>query len=200
MLKKILSAFFILFASFQLQATDFKEGDHYKVLDLPESKSPLITEFFSFYCPHCFRMEPIVQALKTQLPEDVKFQKEHVSFMGGAQGKNMSKAFATAILLEKQSEIVPALFRQLHVKKTPPKNVEDIKNVFVESGINAEQFDGAFNSFAAHSMVSRFDKSFKDSGLTGVPALIVNNKYLVKTGKITSNEQYFELVNYLLTK
>lgn len=200
MFKSILSAALIFFAAFQVHATEFKEGDHYQVLELTQSEQPMITEFFSFYCPHCFRMEPIVQALKNQLPEGVTFQKEHVSFMGGAQGKNMSKAFATAILLEKQSDIVPALFRQLHVKKTPPKNVDDIKQVFVDSGVEATQFDGAFNSFAAHSMVSRFDKAFQDSGLTGVPALIVNNKYLVKTGKITSNEQYFELVNYLLTK
>lgn len=200
MFKSILSAALIFFAAFQVQATEFKEGDHYQVLELTQSEQPMITEFFSFYCPHCFRMEPIVQALKSQLPEGVTFQKEHVSFMGGAQGKNMSKAFATAILLEKQNDIVPALFRQLHVKKTPPKNIDDIKQVFVDSGVDAEQFDGAFNSFAAHSMVNRFDKAFQDSGLTGVPALVVNNKYLVKTGKITSNEQYFELVNYLLTK
>jgi thiol:disulfide interchange protein DsbA len=49
-------------------------------------------------------------------------------------------------------------------------------------------------------MVRRFDKQFKDSGLTGVPAVIVNNKYLVEAGGITSLDEYFELVNFLLKK
>jgi thiol:disulfide interchange protein DsbA len=48
-------------------------------------------------------------------------------------------------------------------------------------------------------MVRRFDKQFKNSGLSGVPAVIVNNKYLVEAGSITSLDEYFALVNYLLT-
>ncbi len=58
----------------------------------------------------------------------------------------------------------------------------------------------AINGFAVDSMVRRFDKQFKDSGLTGVPAVIVNNKYLVEAGGITSLDEYFELVNFLLKK
>ncbi|MDW2161984.1 thiol:disulfide interchange protein DsbA/DsbL, partial [Vibrio sp. 1942] len=37
------------------------------------------------------------------------------------------------------------------------------------------------------------------SGLTGVPAVIVNNKYLVQAQSIKSMDEYFALVNYLLT-
>ncbi|MGB7995688.1 MAG: thiol:disulfide interchange protein DsbA/DsbL, partial [Photobacterium halotolerans] len=56
----------------------------------------------------------------------------------------------------------------------------------------------AFNSFAVNSMVNRFNKGFRDSGLTGVPAVVVNNKYLVKTDKVKSADEYFELINFLL--
>ncbi|HAS8133982.1 TPA: thiol:disulfide interchange protein DsbA/DsbL, partial [Vibrio vulnificus] len=50
------------------------------------------------------------------------------------------------------------------------------------------------------SMVRRFDKQFKDSGLSGVPAVIVNNKYLVQAQGIKTMDEYFELVNFLLKK
>ena len=49
-------------------------------------------------------------------------------------------------------------------------------------------------------MVRRFDKAFKDSGLSGVPAVVVNNHYLVEAQGINSLDEYFELVNFLLKK
>ncbi|GAL08063.1 periplasmic thiol:disulfide interchange protein DsbA [Photobacterium aphoticum] len=49
-------------------------------------------------------------------------------------------------------------------------------------------------------MVNRYNKAFQDSDLTGVPAVVVNNKYVVQTGKIRSADEYFQLVNFLLTK
>ncbi|MEF1216118.1 thiol:disulfide interchange protein DsbA/DsbL, partial [Vibrio alginolyticus] len=49
------------------------------------------------------------------------------------------------------------------------------------------------------SMVRRMDKQFENSGLTGVPAVIVNNKYLVQAQSIKTMDEYFSLVNYLLT-
>lgn len=45
----------------------------------------------------------------------------------------------------------------------------------------------------------RFDKQFQDSGLTGVPAVVVNNRYLVQGQSVKSLDEYFDLVNYLLT-
>ncbi len=199
MIKKMMTLVAASLLSFSAFATQFTEGDYYKVLDQPQSDTPIVAEYFSFYCPHCYRFEPTVQALKKELPENVVFQKNHVSFMGGANGKEMSKAFASAIVLETPT-VVSEIFKRIHVDNKPPRDAKAIREIFVEKGITAENVEGAFNSFAVNSIVNRSDKAFKDSGLTGVPALIVNNKYLVKTGKITSSEQYFELVNYLLTK
>lgn len=42
----------------------WKEGTHYTVLDEEATKKPVITEFFSFWCPHCFQFEPIVKQIK----------------------------------------------------------------------------------------------------------------------------------------
>lgn len=200
MMKKLLALASVALLSFSVQAAKFTEGDYYKVLELPKSNSPIVTEFFSFYCPHCNSFEPMIQELKKQLPDNAKFQKNHVSFMGGSMGKSMSKAFATSIVLGIDSKMTPVLFNRVHGMKKPPRNDAELRQIFVDEGVKAEDFDGAYNSFAVNSMVNRFDKGFQDSGLTGVPAIIVNNKYLVQTGKIQSSDEYFELVNFLLKK
>ena len=199
-MKNLLALVSALLLSFSVHAANFTEGDYYKILDQPQSTTPIVTEFFSLYCPHCFQFEPMMRELKTKLPDNVKFQQMHVSFMGGPMGKVMSKVFATAVVLNVTDKMVPVLFNRIHTLNQPPRNEAEIRQIFIDGGIPAAEFDGAFNSFAVNSMVTRFDKSFEDAGLTGVPAIIVNNKYLIKTGKIKFADEYFELVNFLLKK
>ena len=74
-MKKFISFIVLAFFSFCIQAADFKEGTHYTVLKAPHSKSQTVTEYFSFYCPHCFQFESVVKGLKAKLPKSAKFEK-----------------------------------------------------------------------------------------------------------------------------
>ncbi|OAN12687.1 thiol:disulfide interchange protein [Photobacterium jeanii] len=199
-MKTLLALCSAVMLSFSVQAAKFTEGDYYKVLDLPKSSTPIVTEFFSFFCPHCYSFEPMIQQLKKTLPENAKFQKHHVSFMGGSMGKSLSKAYATSIVLGIEEKMTPVLFNRIHNMQKPPRNDNDLRQIFLDEGVKAEDYDGAFNSFAVNSMVNRYNKAFQDSGLSGVPAVVVNNKYLVQTGEIESADEYFALINFLLKK
>ena len=199
-MKKLFAFFSLIMLSLSAHAAKFNEGEHYKVLDLEASKKPMVAEFFSFYCPHCNSFEPIIQQLKQQLPKDAKLQKNHVSFMGGNMGLPMSKAYATMIALKVEDKIVPVMFNRIHNMNKPPRDEAELRQIFLDEGIDAKKFDAAYNGFAVDSMVRRFDKAFKDSGLSGVPAVVVNNHYLVEAQGINSLDEYFELVNFLLKK
>ncbi len=199
-MKKLFAFFSLIMLSLSAHAAKFNEGEHYKVLDLEASKKPMVTEFFSFYCPHCNSFEPIIQQLKQQLPKDAKLQKNHVSFMGGNMGLPMSKAYATMIALKVEDKMVPVMFNRIHTMNKPPHDEEELRQIFLDEGVDAKKFDAAYNGFAVDSMVRRFDKAFKDSGLSGVPAVVVNNRYLVEAQGINSLDEYFELVNFLLKK
>ncbi len=197
-MKKLFALLSMLMLSLSVQAAQFKEGEHYKELDLKPSSKPVVTEFFSFYCPHCHSFEPVIQQLKQQLPEGVKLQKNHVSFMGGKMGPSMSKAFATMVALKIEDQMIPVMFNRIHNMRKAPRNDEELRQIFLDEGIDANKFDSAFKGFAVDSMVRRMDKQFEDSGLTGVPAVIVNNKYQVQAQSIKTMDEYFALVNYLL--
>ena len=199
-MKKLFAFFSLIMLSLSAHAAKFNEGEHYKVLDLKASKKPMVTEFFSFYCPHCNSFEPIIQQLKQQLPKDATLQKNHVSFMGGKMGLPMSKTYATMIALKVEDKMVPVMFNRIHNMRKPPRDEAELRQIFIDEGIDAKKFDAAYNGFAVDSMVRRFDKAFKDSGLSGVPAVIVNNRYLVEAQGINGLDEYFELVNFLLKK
>lgn len=199
-MKKLFALVATLMLSVTAHAAQFKEGQHFKVLDLEPSSKPTVTEFFSFYCPHCHSFEPIIQKLKAQLPNNAKLQKNHVSFMGGKMGESMSKAYATMVALKVEDKMVPVMFNRIHNMRKAPKSDTELRQIFTDEGIDGKKFDAAFKGFAVDSMVRRFDKQFKDSGLSGVPAVVVNNKYLVQAQSIKTTDEYFDLINYLLTK
>ncbi|ANS84067.1 thiol:disulfide interchange protein DsbA/DsbL [Vibrio scophthalmi] len=198
-MKKLFALVTTLLLSLSAHAAQFSEGEHYKVLDLEASKKPTVTEFFSFYCPHCKTFDPIIRQLKAQLPEGVKLNKAHVSLMGGAMGKELNKAFATMVVLKVEDKMAPVMFNRIQTMRKAPNSAEEVRQIFLDEGIDAKKFDAAYNGFTVDSMARRYDKQFQDAGLTGVPAVVVNNKYLVQAQSIESLDQYFALVNYLTT-
>ncbi|WP_261816318.1 thiol:disulfide interchange protein DsbA/DsbL [Vibrio gallicus] len=199
-MKKLIALMATMFITLTAHAAQFTEGTNYTVLDLPATSSPTVNEFFSFYCPHCNHFEPIIQQVKKSLPKTAKFQKTHVSFMGGKMGVSMSKAYATMVALEVEDKMVPVMFNRIHNLNTPPKDDAELRQIFLDEGIDAKKFDAAFNGFAVDSMQRRFDKQFTNAKLKGVPGIVVNGKYLVEVGSIQSTKELTDLINYLLKK
>ncbi len=200
MLKKIFAAAAVCLFALSVQAAQFKAGEDYQILDLPKSEKPSLTEFFSFYCPHCYRSQELMSDLKKQIPANTPFNKNHVSFMGGNMGKSLSKAYASAVMLGVEDKAAPAIFKRIHDQQKPPRSELEIRQIFIDEGVDADKFDGTYKSFAVNALANRFDKAFQASGLTGVPALIVNGKYHVTPKTIKKPEDYYRLVNFLLTQ
>jgi thiol:disulfide interchange protein DsbA len=198
MIKQVITLLFSMAFAFSVNAAQFEEGKHFQILDTEKSKKPVVTEYFSFYCPHCYQFEGVVKNLKPTLPEGASFEKVHVSFMGGAMGVPMAKSYATMVALDVENEMIPAMFRQIHELRQPPKDEAALRQLFVDYGVDGKRFDSAYNGFVVDSMQRKFDKRFKQSTFSGVPGVLVNNKYIVKADHIKTYDEYNELVNYLL--
>ncbi|KGJ97397.1 thiol:disulfide interchange protein DsbA/DsbL [Colwellia psychrerythraea] len=201
-------ATFSLFASQSLSAITFVKGTHYKELTTPINSDNLnkeVREFFSFYCPGCYRIEPIITALKAELPAEIPFIKNHIDGMPGRDlviEQGLSRAILTAKLLKLEDQVSAAIFNYIHVNKATFNTNKDIKNIFLLLGVDGQRFDKVFNSFSVKTGVNKMNKAtevLRQQGITSVPTAIVNGKYKVETGALESQQQYIELVLYLLT-
>lgn len=181
-------------------APEFKEGVNYDVVTQTGSAQPEVLEFFSYFCPHCAKFEPIAEDLKKSLPEGVPMKKNPVAFLGREMGPEMQRAYAVANLLNVEGKLTPVIFDKIHAQRQVPQSRADVKQIFVDNGVPAEEFDGAVDSFAVSGMVSQFDRNTESYNIRGVPAFLVNGKYLVKIESITSQEQFNQLVKFLLAK
>lgn len=180
----------------------FSEGSHYEVLPNPATAKPVVTEYFSFFCGHCFRFEPLMGEVKKSLPKGVKFEKSHVDFLPRNQediANLYSKALYTAQILDVEEKVVAKLFEAVHIKRETFNTEAQLQKVFAEVGIPEEKFKAAFNGFMANGAVGEMQKAQQQAKLSSVPTIIVNGKYKVVTQQIKSAEEYIRLVNYLTT-
>ncbi len=200
MFKKITVFFATMLFALSAHAARFNAGEDYQVLDLPKTQTPTVAEYFSFYCPYCYRSQGLMTYLKENVKKGTSINKNHVSFMGGAMGKALSRAHATAIMLGVEDKITIEIFNRIHNTNTPPKNEVELRQIFIDAGVDGAKYDSTINSFAANSMTNRFDKSFEETGLGGVPAVVVNGKYHLTPKTIKTEQDYVELVNFLLTQ
>lgn len=69
----------MLSASFALQAASFEEGkDYVTVAGITEAQKPVLREFFSYNCPHCYKQEPLMDLTVQLLGKDVAFERTPV--------------------------------------------------------------------------------------------------------------------------
>ena len=186
------------------QAQDFEEGVHYEVIADEATSKPEITEFFSFYCVHCYRFEPIAKEMKSEYPE--AFKKAHVSFISprGNVSETMTQAFVVAQKLDKEEELSAAIFDYNFNKNNMLTSKQDIRNVFVVNGVSGDEFDKAIASFSVRAAAAKMDRRASNLGVNATPTFIVNGKYQMLPQGFRDSDNFLEdfsnLAGYLLEK
>ena len=95
-MKKIQQLFMVLLVplfafSITACAEKYTEGKQYTKVNETISAKAEVREYFSFYCPHCLRFEPFMETVKKNLPEGVKFERNHVDFLRAASPEIQAK-------------------------------------------------------------------------------------------------------------
>lgn len=203
-MKKLLSVlvFGCLFALQACAVEEWQEGEHYVVLSRDVTSTPQITEFFSFWCPHCFSFEPLVKQMKEKAGSGVSFQKVHVNFMQftGPDVQNIAtRGMLIARSLKREEELNQAVFRYIHVERKALTTLDDIKNIFVANGVNADEFDKLALSFGVNSQLMKNNGVIDNyrSYLNGVPNFVVNGKYQARFTRDMTPDDMVDLVVWL---
>ena len=207
MYHKFLATIIVIFSfSFTSQAVEFTEGDNYIEIKGEVTKNKEITEFFSFFCPHCFKQEPFMKQIVSFLPKDASFKKNHVDAMPGQNieiERALTKALVVADILKIQEVMIPAIFKYVHISRAKFSSIKDIRNLFLINGVDGKKFDKTFSSFSVNAQFNKMQKKtelLRSQGIGSVPTLIINGKYKPVTDNIKSMEEYKNLILFLLNK
>ena len=138
--------------------------------------------------------------LKKSLPQGVELKRNPVAFLGREMGPELQRAFAVATLLDVEGKFSQVAFKKIQEERQQPQSRADIKALFESIGVAGNEYDGAVDSFAVSGLVAQFDRNTQEMNIRGVPATVINGRYLLKTESVKSTEEYKALVQYLLNK
>ncbi len=172
-------------------------------VDFAEIKPPLpkieVVEFFSYACPHCNDLNPIVKKWAAKLPADVAFKRIPVSFNSPFY-QLMAKLFYTLESLGEIEKLDAAAFDAIHVKGLKLIDEKSVQEWAVSQGVDAKKFSDAFKSFSVDSNVKRADQLSRSAKIPGVPALVVDGRYLVVGKNVKNHDELLALTEKVIDK
>ncbi|HEX4870213.1 MAG TPA: thiol:disulfide interchange protein DsbA/DsbL [Moraxellaceae bacterium] len=174
-----------LFASFLLSlaaVTAFAAEPAYRTLATPGrvDKPGLIEvrEFFWYGCPHCYKLEPHMAAWLKTKPADVNFVRTPAAL--NPVWEVNARGYYTVELMGMLEKTHGALFDAIHRGGKRPYDPDSLAAFYTAFGVNPSTFKSTYNSFAVDGKVSQSRALAQFYGLDGVPAVVVNGKYVVK--------------------
>ena len=159
-----------------------------------------LTEYFSFFCGHCVRFQPMMHDLEKDFPE-VKFSRVHVAFLGGDLGTKMQSLYAFAEQKGIEDKFTDRMFEEVKKAQAAGEHGKiDPLEVFADLGITKDELDAGMDNLLTNSRVVQFDNMVKDQGIEGTPTLVVEGIYRINTDHVKSYDYLKALIKYLQAK
>ena len=133
----VLLASLVLIAGGARAESEWREGEHYKVVSPAVRVGPtdqvIVTEFFWYGCGHCYTFEPMLQAWKQSLPDGSRLQPSPAMWNDGM--KLHAKAYFTAETLGVLDPMHSVIFKAMHVDRNRLASKGAIRELFVANGM-----------------------------------------------------------------
>ena len=184
-------------ANMSVQAADYVAGKDYRVLDTPEKisgNSIIVREFFWYGCPHCYNLNPYMEKWAKSKDKDVAFFKTPAAL--NPVWEASARGFYAAQLLGYEDKTHDALFTAVHKDGQKLFDQASLSKWYASKGVDQKKFNSLYNSFAVGTKIGRSQEGAKRYQLSGVPAVVVQGKYVV-TGE---DAQVAKVVDYLVNK
>ncbi len=156
-------------------------GQDYFLITPPQptdSDKVVVTEVFSYACPHCAHFQPYAEELKSKLPAGATFTLLPAVF--NAQWEPFARAFYTAKSLGLLDKTHQALFDAIHRDHQPLSTIQDLANLFYANyGANPGTFLSTATSFVIEGELAHGNELVHDYQVDATPTLVVDGKYRV---------------------
>jgi len=183
-----------------VMAPEIPPSGYVEVEPQADCDQPTVIEFFAYHCPHCYALEPRVEAWREKTKDKVKFIGVP-STLGHEQMGSLLLVHHAAKLLGIEDKVRHDLFERFHVQ-----------HQLFSSPDEAAEFLAAHGADKAKALaVLQDEKTMGDSinadydllrkyQVTSVPMILVNHHYMTSITWAGGHDEVFKLVDQLLTK
>lgn len=201
-LKMLLASLLALFGTAQAMAAAPVEGKDYTRLSNPGPGEPgkiVITEFFSYQCPHCYMFAKPFAAWVRTLPADVKVERVPVG-LGRQTWEPAARAYLAYGALQLVSRMDDATFDAIHRKGIRLETEPAFAQWVGTQGVDAKRFAAELRSFNVETQLKAGELKARNWQLPSIPTLVVDGRYMVTILDNGSFQPQLAVVNELIAK
>jgi len=156
-----------------------------------------VVEIFWYGCPHCYTFEPYLEKWLASKPDDVEFRR--LPGILGSAWTPHARAYFTAEKMGILDQIHEPLFSAIHNQRKQIFNDKELKKFIVTiTGVDGDEFSRIFDSKEIDIKMRQTLISEQKYRITGVPAVIVNGKYLTNGTLAKSYEAIIDVIDHLV--
>ncbi|MBU1264898.1 MAG: thiol:disulfide interchange protein DsbA/DsbL [Gammaproteobacteria bacterium] len=178
------------------------EGHEYARLKSPQpvatGSKVEVLEFFWYRCPHCFQLEPGLNAWLKTLPRDAQVRRVPAVFrddwMPGA------KLYYTLAQMNLLDRLHHKVFDAYHVENINLNDPAVLGGWIAKQGVDRKKFQGIYNSFSTQSKATQGAQLATAYAISGVPAFIIDGKFMTAVSMVGSEARLFEVLDQLIVK
>src|ERR1051326_5773519 len=201
---KRLTVFFLAFCAWFAMsaavAADLVEGKDYVRLKNPQptetGKKVEVIEFFSYGCPHCSDLEPILDAWLAKLPPDVQFRRVPVMFQ--QRWEALARIYYTLDAMGDEQRLSPEVFKAIHGAGLPLYQDKAFFDWAAAHGLDRAKVAEVYNSFAVNSKFNRAKSLAQAYNIQSVPTIIVDGKYMTSSDRVGTHAQLPPVIDALI--
>ena len=163
-----------------------------------ESKDIIIYEFFWYGCPHCFNLEPTIDRIEADLDMDAKIVKVPVALRDSWTPH--AKLYYALSQMNEIDDLHNSIFEEIHIENNRLDTEEAMIEFLSKSEINTEIFSEKYNSYGTEARVKKASNLARKYQIDSVPTLVVNGKYLTSGSFVSSYDELYSVVNFLVER
>jgi thiol:disulfide interchange protein DsbA len=164
-----------------------------------ESKGKIeVVEFFWYGCPHCYNLEPHIEAWLKKLPPDVEFRRIPAVF--NQRWAHDAAIFYTLEAMGLLEKLHRPLFDAIHKDRLQTENQAALSEWLQRQGVDPRKFIDTMKSFGVQSKTRRATQQTVAYKIDGTPAMAVNGRYTVSADQARSHQGMIQAVEQIVAK
>jgi len=157
-----------------------------------------VVEFFWYECPHCYALEPYLEAWVKRLPKDVEFRRIPATF--NERWVLSARVYYALEAMGLVDKLHRPLMDAIHKDRLRVTDERQLSEWLQAKGVDVAKFSATLKSFAVESRLKRAQSLVQGSRIDGVPALMVNGQYVVAAGAGGSEERMLAIADSLIDR
>ena len=154
-----------------------------------------VTEFFWYGCPHCYAMEPMINAWLKTKPQDVVFKRVPTYNEGWAPMVSLYYTLeAMGVLDQYHAKVFDAIHKQNVNLNNKGKRDEWLKS----NGIDPAKFAEVEKSFTVATKIQRAKQLTQAYKVDSVPRFFVNGKYFTSPDQAGGADKLFLVIDQMV--